>query len=619
MSIVRLINKPAASITMDLVFCLTRIVTILAVALVLCGESLAQEQPNVVLIICDDLNDYVEGFGGHPQAKTPNMARLARGGVMFTQAHCNIPICGPSRASMFTGVYPHHSGCFGFTNWDHYEVLKNSRTIMDHFRAEGYQTLGTGKLMHHMVRQEWKDYGNRADYGPFCFDGTSKLSHPDVPTPYRDIGAVDGSFGPLVNLTGRVSPEGKAYRWLTGGWANQRELKVNTQADRDPTADELNGQWAINQLEARVENPSRQPFFMGVGFIRPHTPLVVPKNYFDMFPIESIELPEIRPGDVDDTFSQSIRGIPEGADGPRSEDMGTRLFSTLIQSYGSQDEALRHFIQAYLASVASVDEQIGRILDVIDNSSLKDNTIIVLTSDHGWGMGEKNYLYKNSLWQESTRVPLIIRAPGVSKPASVSDQPVSLIDIFPTLNDLCGLSNATTKNDKGHTLDGHSMRPLLEDPENGTWTGPASVLTALYKWRMKYDPSQESYSLRAKDWRYIRYENGAEELYATNEDPHEWTSLAGKDGYQETLASFRKQLDTRVPAPGTAIPPQPAFKAKPKTGTKPTGTAKRKSDAKGWKDAYFTKHPAADTNQDGALSWGEYHTYRAKHDPVPKK
>ena len=524
-----------------------------------CGQAHAAERPNVILIICDDLNDYVEGFGGHPQAKTPNMARLASSGVRFTQAHCNIPICGPSRASMFTGIYPHNSGCFGFTKWDGYEVLKNSRTIMDHFRAEGYQTLGSGKLMHHMVRQEWKNYGNHADYGPFAFDGENKVAHPDVPAPYSEIGAIDGSFGPLVNLAGRKTRDGRPVSWKTGGWGRERELRVDSQNDRDLTADELNGQWAVDQLNDRAGKPGRQPFFMGVGFIRPHTPLIVPKHFFDMFPLDSIELPDIRPGDVEDTYSQTVRGIPDGADGPRSEDMGTRLFNTLVESYKSQDEALRHFIQAYLASVASVDEQIGKILDAVDNSSLKDNTIIVLTSDHGWGMGEKNYLYKNSLWQESTRVPLIVRAPGVGKTEGVSAQPVSLIDIYPTLIDLCGLTSETTKNKKGHLLDGHSLKPLLADPENGDWSGPASALTALYKWRMKYDPSQESYSLRAKDWRYIRYENGKEELYFTKDDPHEWTNLADDSAHAETLVKFRSELASRVPTPGTDVPPQPPF------------------------------------------------------------
>ena len=571
-------------------------------------SSTLAKSPNVILIICDDLNDYVEGFGGHPQAKTPNMARLARSGVSFSQAHCNIPICGPSRASLFTGIYPHNSGCFGFTKWDGYEVLKNSRTIMDHFRENGYQTLGTGKLMHHLVRQEWKQYGNPSDYGPFAFDGETKVAHPDVPAPYRDIGAIDGSFGPLVNLAGKKSPDGKPLSWRTGGWAKQRNLRVASQDDRDLTADELNGQWAVDQLNARADKPGRQPFFMGVGFIRPHTPLIVPQRFFDMFPLDSVELPVIRPRDVEDTFARLVRGIPTDADGPRTEDMGTRLFHTLVQSYKSQDDALRHFIQAYLASVASVDEQIGRILDAVDNSSLKDNTIIVLTSDHGWGMGEKDYLYKNSLWQESTRVPLIVRDPRVGKSDSVSSQPVSLIDIYPTLVDLCGLTGETKKNNKGHSLDGHSLKPLLEDPERGNWSGPDSALTALYIWRMKYDPSQESYSLRRKDWRYIRYGNGKEELYYTKDDPHEWTNLAGDFRHAETLDAFRQELKSRIPATGSDLPPQPPFTPKSSASNK----TNPKQDAEAWKNKYFEQHPGADANKDGTLSWPELKTYRAK-------
>ena len=333
-----------------------------------------------------------------------------------------------------------------------------------------------------------------------------------------------------------------------------------------------------------------------------------------MFPLDSIKLPIIRPGDVEDTFARLIRGIPKGADGPRSEDMGTRLFNTLVASYKSQDDALRHFIQAYLASVASVDEQIGRILDAVDNSSLKDNTIIVLTSDHGWGMGEKDFLYKNSLWQESTRVPLIIRAPGVGKAQSVSPQPVSLIDIYPTLVDLCGLSKETRKNEKGHSLDGHSLKPLLENPERGDWSGPDSALTALYIWRMKYDPAKENYTLRAKDWRYIRYANGKEELYFTKDDPHEWTNLADDSVHAETLGAFRQELKSRIPPAGSGLPPQPPFKPKSPASNKPDS----KQAAEVWKDKYFTKHPAADVNKDGKLSWQEYKTYRAKFDP-PKK
>jgi iduronate 2-sulfatase len=563
----------------------------------------AAERPNVILIICDDLNDYVESFGGHPDAQTPHIARLARSGVSFTQAHSNIPICGPSRASLFTGVYPHNSGCFGFERWDGYEVLKNTRTIMDHFRANGYHTLGTGKLMHHLVRKEWDDYGNPADYGPFAFDGTERVAHPDVPAPYRDIGAVDGSFGPLVNLAGRTTADGKPCVWQTGSWGKVRELHVGANDESGMTADELNGSWAVKHLQDFADKGNDKPFFMGVGFIRPHTPLIVPKRFFDMFPLDSITLPVIKPGDVDDTHARSVRGLPGGdePDSPRSEDMGTRLFTNLVASYDSQDEALRRFIQAYLASVASVDEQIGRILDVVEQTSLKDNTVIVLTSDHGWGMGEKDYLYKNSLWQESTCVPLIVRAPGVSTVGGVSEHPVSLIDIYPTLIDLCRLTGETKKNEKGHSLDGHSLKPILKNPATGQWSGPDSALTALYKWRKKYDPSQESYSLRSRDWRYIRYENGKEELYHTVDDPYEWTNLADDPSQATQLTSFRERLAARLPLPGT-VPPQPVWQ--------PKQTADPKLGAEAWKDRFFAKNPKADANEDGKLSWPELQAYR---------
>lgn len=519
--------------------------------------------PNVVLIMCDDLNDYIEPLGGHPQARTPNLNRLARSGVTFRQAHTNIPICGSSRASMFTGIYPHNSGCFGFNNWTGYGVLKNSRTFMDHFRANGYDTLGTGKLMHHVVRSEWGEFENTADYGPFPWDGERQIAHPDVLAPFSHIGAVDGSFGPLVSLEGRTSPEGKPLHWVTGPWGQRRTLRVDSQSDRDQTADEVNGDWAVENLQSLAESDRTKPFFMGVGFMRPHTPLIVPQRFFDMFPLESIELPNIRPNDIDDTHARSVRTLLGGFEPnpARSEDMGRRLYETLVASYPDDDEGLRRFIQAYLASVASVDEQIGRILDVIDASELSENTVIIFTSDHGWGMGEKDYLYKNSLWQESTRVPLIIRAPGVAAVDAISEQPVSLIDLYPTMVDLCDLVGDTRKNEQGHALDGHSLRPLLANPHIDEWDGHDTALTALYKWRERYDPGRESYALRSRGWRYIRYENGLEELYNTAVDPREWTNLAGDPAHTETLEIYRAKLRERVPPPGRDLP-QPVITLK---------------------------------------------------------
>lgn len=535
-----------------------------ATSLALTLSAATAERPNVLLIMCDDLNDYVETFGGHPQVQTPNLNRLVKSGVSFRQAHTNIPICGSSRASMFTGIYPHNSGCYGFNKWDGYGVLKNSRTMMDHFRANGYHTLGTGKLMHHLVPTEWNEYGNPADYGPFPWDGTKQIAHPDVPAPFRDIGAVDGSFGPLINLANKSSPEGKPLKWVTGPWGKRRDLRVDTQEDRGQTADEVNGDWAVDNLKNLAEATEGKPFFMGIGFMRPHTPLIVPQRFFDLFPLDSIELPVIRPGDIDDTHARSVRTLANGWEPNlnRSEDMGRRLFENLVVSYDSDEEGLRRFIQAYLASVASVDEQIGRILDELDRNGLAENTVVVFTSDHGWGMGEKDYIYKNSLWQESTRVPLIIRAPQIGSADTVSRRPVSLIDIYPTLVDLCSLKGDTKKNEEGHALDGFSLKSLLIDPGADEWAGPDSALTALYKWREHYVPERESYSLRARNWRYTRYENGKEELYDTAEDPHEWTNLAAEPAQTNRLKSFQAQLAARLPR-AKPVPPQPTFTAVP--------------------------------------------------------
>lgn len=473
--------------------------------------------------------------------------------------------------------------------------------------------------MHFELQREWNEFGNASDYGPFAFDGTDRVAHPDVKSPYREIGNIDGSFGPLVNLENRPPANGKSFRWQTGNWKKMRDLRVTSPEDRGKTADELNGEWAVEKLNALIQSKDGKPFFMGVGFIRPHTPLIVPQKFFDQFPLDKIRLPEIKSGDVKDTFAHTVRGNPNSKepDSQRTNDMGSRLFDALMASY-PKEEGLKRFIQAYLASVASVDDQLGKIIDVIDNSELAKNTIIIVTSDHGWTMGQKDYLYKNSLWQESTRVPLIIRAPSFSKHFGKSvDQPVSLIDIYPTLIDLCGVSNNTVKNSLGHSLDGFSLKPLLQD-KSAKWAGPESALTALYKWKRSYNPSKQSYSLRAKDWRYIRYENGKEELYRTVDDPNEWNNLADDKKYETELKSFRQQLANRIPSATDKVPNQPV---KPTNGNK-AGKANKsktsnpkdstKKDAEYWKAQFFKRHPEADVNRDGKLSWPEHKAHKKK-------
>jgi len=266
---------------------------------------------------------------------------------------------------------------------------------------------------------------------------------------------------------------------------------------------------------------------MGVGFVRPHTPLYAPDRFFDMYPLESITLAPWMKNDADDTHFKS--NFPANG-------KGLKYYRTLVSSYGGdREKAMRVFLQAYLACITFMDEQVGKVLDALaSHPALNKNTMVVFTSDHGWQMGEKNYLFKNSPWEESARIPLIIR-PANSEVSNVSvEQPVSLIDIFPTLVDYGHLKGDHRNNDKGGKLGGFSLRPLIEgqkgeDPTTNNWQGPNGALTVVGNYAnsgKEKNVTKQNYSYRTKDFRYIRYSNGQEELYNHNNDPHEWTNLA---------------------------------------------------------------------------------------------
>ena len=555
-------------------------------------STFALVKPNVILIVCDDLNTDIEGFGGHPQSQTPNISRLMDSGVSFQQMHCTIPICAPSRSSFFTGIYPHTSNNFGMDNWNQNSVLANSKTIFAHFKENGYRTIGTGKLMHHHAHADWDEFREEADYGPYAHNGTQQVPHPLTPAPLRnDFGKIDGSFGPFVSLQGKDFGDGKRYTWQRGNWENIYDMSFPQEGARDLTADEANAQWAVEKLKGYSDESNAKPFFMGIGFMRPHTPLIVPQRFYDQYPLESLELPKILQGDAEDTYLTKSRG---------GNDRGLKLFNSLVASYdGDVELALKHFTQAYLACVASIDELVGIILDAVDQSPLKDNTIIVFTSDHGWGTGPKDYVYKNSLWEESTRVPFIIRAPGVAKKGVDVEHPTSLVDLYPTLIELCGLSGDTRRNEQGAVIDGNSLVPLMINPVLDDWGGPEGALTAIHKWK-DMDPMMQNYSLRTKDWRYIRYYTGDEELYDHRSDLLEWDNLASNPEYTARLASFRKQLDQRITIRAS-------------TSASPVATSKEASsdDGEKWKSIYFKKYPEADINKDGMLTWPEFKQHKS--------
>ena len=492
--------------------------------------------PNVLMIVVDDLNDYVTGMGGHPQAGTPNLARLASQGVSFRRAYSNNPICAPSRGSLFTGIYPHTSKLIHFGKWFENEVLVNSKTIPEYFHDNGYHTLGTGKLLHNYRPYVWQEFGFKANYGPSAYNGKEFVAHPSVPEPFRSIGWIDGGFGPTSDVPRVKSEDGsECVGWYDmPNWNEIRNLRYVSENDRDPLPDERCAKWAADKLTLFAKEPNAKPFFMGVGFLRPHTPLYAPKRFFDMFPLEGIKLPVIREGDNADTHYKDVFG---------PDIKGPRYFRLLKESYPTIEQGLKTYVQAYLACVAFVDEQIGVVIDALDRTHLREDTIVLVTSDHGYNMGEKEYLFKNSLWEESGRVPLIIRAPGVAKPGAVVERPVSLIDVYPTLADLCSLKGDTRKNSKGATLDGFSLKPLLTDPEADQWEGPDAALTVI---KSDQYPSpqigKQHYAVRTRRWRYILYNNSAEELYDHDADPYEWTNLADDPRYTNTKAELKAQL-----------------------------------------------------------------------------
>lgn len=502
------------------------------------NQALVEEEnasPNVIFIMCDDLNDYSGAFSGHPQVKTPNIDKLAQSGTVFANAHSNTPICSPSRNSLFTGIYTHRSRDFGWVAHDEQPVLKQAKTLMEYFRENGYQVMGSGKLLHQNRKYLWDEWGVEINnYGPFAYNGQELVGHPSVPEPFRSIGFVDGSFAPLSDVP-KFSPGSTGPN--KAGWLYSLEdakyLNYENEFNRDLTPDEMHSRWASNKIKELENQDHSKPFFLAVGFVRPHTPLYAPKRFFDMFPMEDIQLSAIQENDNEDCHYLDV--YPDTRKGPR-------YYRLLAESYPDIETGLKHFLQAYLACIAFVDEQIGVILDALENSKFRSNTIVVLTSDHGWQMGEKEYLFKNSPWEESTRIPLIIRHPKESIPGSRVNHPVSLIDIYPTLKDICGLSGETSKTDSGPTLDGFSLRPFLKKPDYDNWEGPNGALTVLGVGPNQEEVLKQNYSYRTKNWRYVRYMNGAEELYDHREDPFEWKNLAADTAFTAKKQELLDQM-----------------------------------------------------------------------------
>ena len=370
-------------------------------------NSVAQKQQNVLMIVLDDLNDFTGVLKGHPQAHTPNIDRLAKEGVLFTNAHSNVPVCSPSRASFMNGISPVTSKYWGFKNWKQNDLLMACKSIPEYFMANGYHTAKSGKVFHSSKKGAWHDEGVKTDYGPTAFNGLKAAQHPACPEAMFQLGALDATFVSLKDV-----PKVEANNESPGydGWyltKLKKAFKYTNDNDRDLMPDETSVEWFKTKIQKLETSLQDVPFFISLGFHRPHTPLVVPQKYFDLFPIETVEIPNINFSDTDDT---------KLGENSINESRGRKAYRWLTESYSSVELALKKYTQAYLASVAFADDMVGKTLDALEKSSFKENTTIILFSDHGYNIGEKEYLFKYCLWEESTRVPLIIKSPFMKNP-----------------------------------------------------------------------------------------------------------------------------------------------------------------------------------------------------------
>lgn len=440
------------------------------------------DRPNIVFIAVDDLNDWIGCLGGHPQVETPNIDRLARYGTLFANAHTQSPLCNPSRTSLLTGLRPTTTGVYGLAPWFRdVAAFKERVTLPQHLSANGYRTLSAGKIYH-------GGYGRRTNDQEFQVLG-----------PGSEIGA---------------KPEKKLVPVTPGGNHPLMDWGTFPHADEDKGDFKITT-WAVEQLDAKPEGP----FFLSIGFFLPHVPCYATQRWFDLYPEEHLQLPLIQRNDRDDTppFSWNLHwDLPE----PRL-------------SWCEENHQWKNLVRSYLASVSFVDSQVGRLLDAIQRNGYRDNTIIVLWSDHGYHLGEKQITGKNSLWERSTRVPLIFAGPGIGK-ATVCKQPVELLDIFPTLTELCGLPGVDG-------LEGHSLVPQLKDSK------------AKREWPAVTSHNQGNHAVRTERWRYIRYADGSEELYDMENDPQEWKNLATDPQHAALIAELRQWLPKvdRPPAPGS--------------------------------------------------------------------
>ena len=435
------------------------------------GAERGSGKPNVLLIIADDLNDWIGPMKGHPQVKTPNLDKLAARGVTFMNAYVCGPICNPSRASFMTGRRPSTTGIYD-NQQPAMPHIPRGVALNDYLRQFGYKSFGAGKIYHYRNYRE-------VDWDKVVF-------HTDDTLPGQEADRRPGQFG---------------YRMFTEGEPTER---YNEQRDESKLIDAQSVAWCIEQLSAY---PETERFFMACGVHRPHTPWDVPKKYFDLYPLESVQLPTVRTNDLEDVPAAGVAfANPQG---PHAAILKAGLW---------QDR-----VRAYLAAISFADAQIGRLLEALEKSKHRDHTIIVFVSDHGWHLGQKEHWAKSALWRQATRVPYIWSVPGLTKGGIKCERAVDLASLFPTICELTGVPVP-------RHAEGISLKPLLANPD-AEWKHPA-ITTHL----------KGNDAISTEEWRYIRYAEGSEELYNQKTDPHEWNNVAGKAEFAKVKAELAKSL-----------------------------------------------------------------------------
>ncbi|WP_422083600.1 sulfatase [Ulvibacterium sp.] len=431
-------------------------------------KNIDSKRPNVLFIAIDDLNDWIGVLGGHPQAKTPHIDELAGRGVLFSNAHCQAPVCNPSRASIMTSLYPSTSGIY-FLNPDIVDSPITSENVVmpKRFQQEGYTVFAAGKLFHNAK-------------------GINEAHIPNYAGQF-------GGFGPMPEEKISTYPGHPLWDW---GVYPERDGQM---------PDYQLASWA----EARLAENQDQPFWMGVGFYRPHVPQFAPQKWFDLYPLESLQLPK--------TITDDLHDIPSyGVDITRLKHVSP------THDWVMENDEWKPLVQSYLACVSFVDEQVGRVIHALDNGDYGNNTYVVLFSDHGFHIGEKERHAKRSLWEDGTRVPLLIIGPGIPE-GKVCNKPVQLMDIYPTLLELCNLEP-----DSKH--EGNSLVPLLKNKEL-EWPHYA---------RTSFGPG--NYAIVSERYRFIQYNDGSEEFYDHIKDPKEWYNEIENPYYSEIIAKHRAQI-----------------------------------------------------------------------------